>query len=317
MTAGLRSLFSLFLLMLLPLAVLADENTTSSSYLDQVKGYLTSGSTEKVNTSEDKPNRNERLVQENQAKKAEREKVTQLLLNRKEQLDKALQNNNIWAKIYSNYNTYLHLKDRQEKVENKITLLEKEGMLTESEKKELQGYQEEERTIVGKLQLLQEYKKNPFRELMKPAPIEEAPTLGNPIAIISALSFKKKLLSQQEEYNARYLSLKQIVDKFQEERKILEELLKLNPDNTRYQASLESVNRRLKTYEPVLEIFETTKNVYTKKVDEIKLKLRNDIKKEMEKTATIGGILLFFFALFLLGKFLAHRYMANNDRFYM
>jgi len=317
MTAGLRFLFSLFLLMLLPLAVLADENTTSSSYLDQVKGYLAPGSREKVNASEEKPNRNERLAQINRAKESEREKVTKLLLNRKEQLDKALQNNNIWSKIYSNYNTYLHLKDQQKKVEKKIALLEKEGMLTESEKKELQGYQEEERTIAGKLQLLQEYKKDPFRELMKPEPIEETPTLGNPIAIISALSFKKKLLSQQEEYGARYLSLKQIVDKFQEERKILEELLKFNPDNTHYQEALADVNGRLKTYEPVLEIFETTKNVYTKKIDEIKLKLRGEINKEMEKTATIGAILLFFFALFLLGKFLAHRYMADNDRFYM
>ena len=131
------------------------------------------------------------------------------------------------------------------------------------------------------------------------------------------MSYKKKLLTEQKEYNARYLSLKEIVDKLQEENKVIEELIKFNPDEEQYREMLAKVNDRLKIFAPVLEIFKTTQNVYMKKIDEIKLKLKREIKQEMEKSLSIGATLLFFFALFLLGRFLAHKYMSDNDRFYI
>jgi small-conductance mechanosensitive channel len=189
--------------------------------------------------------------------------------------------------------------------------------MTDKEERRLSSLKEQSKTIKGKLQLLDEYKEDPFRELLKPEPIGEAPTVGNPIAIISALSFQKKILSQQDEYNARYSSLSLIISKLKEEKNILKELIKLEPGSREYHEELEDVESKLKTYEPVLEIFETTRSVYTKKIDEIRLKLRSEIRKEIEKTMMIGAILLFFFALFLFGKFLVHRYMSGNDRFYM
>ena len=254
---------------------------------------------------------------EKRAKKEEKRSVVALLLQRKKQLDQELKKNNIWSKIYSNYHTYLFLKDEQKKLERKITFLERRGGLTDKERRELSSMKEDAKTIQGKLQLLQEYREDPFRELLKPEPTGEVPVVANPIGIITALSFKKKILSQQEEYNARYLSLGHIVEKLQEERKILQELIRFEVGSAEYHRMLADVNDKLKTYEPILEIFKTTIGVYTKKIDEIKLKLRSEIGKEIAKTGMIGGILLFFFALFLLGKFLAHRYMSTNDRFYM
>ncbi|MBL0722083.1 MAG: mechanosensitive ion channel, partial [Sulfurovum sp.] len=72
----------------------------------------------------------------------------------------------------------------------------------------------------------------------------------------------------------------------------------------------------LKTYTPILEIFKTTLNVYEKKIDEIKLQVSKDIKREIEKSASIGGVALFFLLFFLLGKFLVRKYMEDNDRYY-
>ncbi len=207
--------------------------------------------------------------------------------------------------------------DEKKELDSKISYLEKREYLTQKEEKNLESYREKEKTIAGKLLLLEEYKKDPFNEVIKPEAIEDIPAVSNPIAIITAISYKKKLLTEQEEYNARYLSLKQIVDKFQEESKVLEELIKLDPDTVQYQEMLVDINEKLKIFAPVLEIFKTTQNVYTKKVDEIKLKLKREINQEMEKSLSIGGMLLFFFAFFLLGKFLAHKYMSDNDRFYM
>jgi len=262
---------------------------------------------------------NDKKTEEESLSKEESEKkeLVKQLHKRKKKLDTELKKNNIWSKIYSNYHTYLFLKDTQKRVLKQIGLLHERKYMTDKEERRLSSLKEQSKTIKGKLQLLDEYKEDPFRELLKPEPIGEAPTVGNPIAIISALSFQKKILSQQDEYNARYSSLSLIISKLKEEKNILKELIKLEPGSREYHEELEDVESKLKTYEPVLEIFETTRSVYTKKIDEIRLKLRSEIRKEIEKTMMIGAILLFFFALFLFGKFLVHRYMSGNDRFYM
>jgi small-conductance mechanosensitive channel len=281
--------------------------------LENFKDIITSGLSPKTDNSKKKPKQNNKSSN----RWEDRKKTIDLLLQRKQELDESLKKNNIWAKIYSNYHTYLYLIDENKRTQEQIKSLEERINLTTKEREGLATLKSKAKTIAGKLQLLEEYKKDPFKELIKPAPLEDIPSVTNPIAIITAMSYKKKLLSEQEEFDNRYISLKQIVDKFQEESKILEELIKLDKTNEKYADKLKKVNEKLKVYKPVLDIFKTTKNVYTKKVDEIKLKLRREIKKEMSKTAVIGGILLFFFAIFLLGKFLAHKYMAENDRFYM
>ncbi len=240
-----------------------------------------------------------------------------LLLQRKNELDESLKKNNIWSKIYSNYHTFLHLTDEKKELDGKISSLEKREYTTQKQKKNLEVYKEKEKMIAEKLLLLEEYEKDAFSEVIKPELIDDIPVVSNPIAIITAISYRKKLLTEQEEYNSRYLSLNQIVDKFQEESKVLEELIKLNPNEEQYQEMLFSINDRLKIFVPVLEIFKTTKNVYTKKIDEIKLELKRVINQEMEKSLSIGAVLLFFFAFFLLGKFLVHKYMSDNDRYYM
>ncbi|RLA76967.1 MAG: mechanosensitive ion channel family protein [Epsilonproteobacteria bacterium] len=246
-----------------------------------------------------------------------KETTIKLLLDRKKELDKSLLHNNIWSKIYSNYHTYLYLIDEKKDINTKTTYLNSRFNLTDSEKAGLDILINKEKTIDGKLQLLEEYKKDPFKEIIKPEPLDDIPTVSNPIAIVTAISYEKKLLSEQEAYNARYFSLRQIVNKFQEEEKVLEELIKFDSENEEYKELLVDIHEKLKIFAPVLDIFKTTQSVYTKKIDEIKLKLRVEIKKEMEKTLSIGGIVLFFLALFFLGKFLAHRYMSDNDRFYM
>ena len=52
----------------------------------------------------------------------------------------------------------------------------------------------------------------------------------------------------------------------------------------KYQEELLDTKDKIATFAPVVEIFQTTQNVYTKKIDELTLNLRADIKKEMEKS---------------------------------
>ncbi len=316
----LRSLLLAFFL-IVPLcstAVTAEESTPLDQ-LKNIKEVITSGLSPDKKQNQKKPAVNDGNNEEEKeaVEEAKKSNTIKLLLQRKNELDESLKKNNIWSKIYSNYHTFLHLTDEKKELDGKISSLEKREYTTQKQKKNLEVYKEKEKMIAEKLLLLEEYEKDAFSEVIKPELIDDIPVVSNPIAIITAISYRKKLLTEQEEYNSRYLSLNQIVDKFQEESKVLEELIKLNPNEEQYQEMLFSINDRLKIFVPVLEIFKTTKNVYTKKIDEIKLELKRVINQEMEKSLSIGAVLLFFFAFFLLGKFLVHKYMSDNDRYYM
>ena len=238
------------------------------------------------------------------------------LMQEKEAIEKELLNNNIWSKIYSNYHTYQELKKHEETLNAKIKKLQKRKKLSKAQKKDLESLLEEKVTVTGKLRLLKEYENDPFKKFLTPPTIDPVPTVANPFAVINALSYREKLHSDQEEYKSRYQSLARIMEKLKEKRNTLKELTNLDKNNTTYKNELINTEDQIKTFTPVIDIFKTTQNVYTKKIDEIKYKLENDIQKEVERTMTIGAIILFFLFLLFLSKYLVRKYMSDNDRFY-
>ena len=244
------------------------------------------------------------------------EKINALLL-KKEALEKEIIDNNILSKIYSNYHTYEELKEEKEELNAKIRRLVKMKSLTQKQKKQLADHESEKVTLLSKLQLLKEYEKDPFEKFLTPPAIGDVPTVENPFAIIGALSFKEKLKSDKEEYNSRYHSLKVLMNKFEEGQIILKDLLRLDPENPKYIKGNEAVEDQIKTFIPVLEIFNTTQNVYSKKIDEIELNIKSDVNREIEKSMTTGSIILFFIFLLFFIKYLVKRYMSDNERFYI
>jgi small-conductance mechanosensitive channel len=246
----------------------------------------------------------------------ERDGRIQPILEKKKLLEKELLENNIWSKIYSNYHVYQELKKEEEALNGKINELNRIYERTDKEENALELAINQRDILRGKLALLKEYESNPFQKFLKPPEIGETPTVGNPFAVISAISYIKKLQSDQEEYTSRYTSLSEIMKKFQERETLLKQLVKLDSKNRAYRKELKETEEKIHTFMPVLEIFKTTHNVYDKKIDEIKLNLRLEIKKEIEKASVIGGIILFFILLIFLIKYLVRRYMSDNDRFY-
>ena len=258
-------------------------------------------------------------VEENRTIKKRSVDTLRHLIAEKKQLDTDLKENNIWSKIYSNYHIYKELKEQEILLEKKIGELEKlakKRRLNKKQKKILETLENEKKILVGKLQLLKEYEKDPFKKFLTPPEIGEVPHVGNPFAVISALSFQEKLNNDQKEYESRYASIKTVMDGLKEKEKILKALLVHNPKNDTYREELENTQDQIKTFIPVVEIFNTTQSVYTKKIDEIKLNLQAEIKKEIEKATTIGIIILIFLVLVFLIKYLVRRYMSDNERFY-
>jgi small-conductance mechanosensitive channel len=238
------------------------------------------------------------------------------LLAEKEKLNKELSDNNIWSKIYSNYHTYKELEKQQIALDAEIDRLEKIKQKTRAEKEALQNAHDNMITLLGKLQLLKEYEKDPFKKFLTPPEIAVVPKVDSPFALIGAVSYREKLQSDIEEYNNRYESLYHIVEKFKEKQIVLKKLLKLDPLNLDYINEQQDTIDQIKTFIPVLEIFKTTKNVYSKKIDEIELKLKNDIQREIQRTMTIGAIILLFIFLLFFIKFFVKKYMSEEESFY-
>ncbi|KIM12275.1 MAG: membrane protein [Sulfurovum sp. FS08-3] len=241
------------------------------------------------------------------------------LIKEKNKLDEDINENNIWLKIYSNYRTYEKLIAQNELIEKDIKRLENLKSLTNKQEKQLQDLQNEQRTVSGKLQLLKEYDKDPFEKILKHNDIGETPSVGNPIAILNAISYQKTLNSDRKEYQERYDSLEHIVNKIKEEMQVLQRIMELDDSNqslNTYHNQLNGLQRKLTTFEELLEIFKTTKNVYEKKIEEINLKLNSEIKREIQKTLTLLMAIFFFMIVLVILKLLTRRYMLDDDRAY-
>lgn len=194
-----------------------------------------------------------------------KKKIEQLLAE-KEVVDKELLENNIWFKIYSNYHTYKELVNQKRVLDGKIGLLEKRKKRSKKEEEELKQNKQESLTLSGKLQLLKEYESDPFKKFLTPPKIENVPTVENPLAIISAYSYQEKLHSDQIAYESKYESLKYVLNNLHKKKAIVKDLLILAPENKQYQKISKDLDEQIKTFTSVMEIFETTKNVYTKKI---------------------------------------------------
>lgn len=243
------------------------------------------------------------------------EEIDQLLLQKKA-LDKELIENSIWSKIYSNYHTYIQLKEQEIVLNEEIRRLTNVKKKSKEQKEALENAQNNKLTLLGKLQLLEEYEKDPFKKFLAPPDIDSIPHVGNPLAMIGALSYREKLRSDEKEYSSRYTSLISIMEKLKEKQIIIDKLLQLDPLNTEYLDAQKDIEDQIKTFIPVIEIFKTTENVYSKKIDEIEFNLKNEVQKEIERTLTIGAIILFFVFLLFIIKYLVKKYMSDNERFY-
>jgi small-conductance mechanosensitive channel len=274
--------------------------------------YADNNETNSTNES----NLSSQIFMEESKPDSETKKEIDLLIAKKNALDSSMKDNNMLSKVYSNYHTYKELADQKELLDNQIHILEDKYQQTDAEKKALEMLKGKRSIITGKLQLLKEYERDPFKKFLEPPEITDVPTVESPFSIIPALSYIKKLKSDLIEYENRYFLIEKLMKKLKKKEEHLKALLLYDTNNSQYKTELKDTTEQIKTFTPVLEIFKTTQNVYNKKIDEIILSLRADGKREMEKATSIGMIILVFIILILISKYLVRKYMADNDRFY-
>ena len=290
---------------------------TSSIYAEEESNNTTPRYTyeESVSTEKESNNTDTNVTLE-KGLNAKIQNEINILITKNQALDLRLKENNIWAKIYSNYHIYEELKSQKLHLDDQIIILDNKYQRTEAEEKAFEKLKGQRSILVGKLQLLKEYENNPFKKFLNPPEITDIPTVGNPFAIISVFSYTQKLESDELEYARRYESIQSVMEKLIEKELLLRKILLLDKNNTKYNEELLETEDKIKIFNPVVEIFKTTQNVYKKKIDETILNLKADAKREMEKATSIAMIIVFFVLFLLLVKYLVRRYMSDNDRFY-
>jgi small-conductance mechanosensitive channel len=230
-------------------------------------------------------------------------------------IDENIKENN-WIITHENYNNYQALNLKKNDIEYKVRRLEKKSSLTSEQKNKLQALKDELGGINNKLLLLGEYDNEPFKKLLSPNKIEAQPEITNPLGIFYAFSYQEKLRIDQKEFHDRYDSLSDLINDLETKKTVLESLIKTSKNNKENYKELEKTVKLIKIFKPLREIAETTKNVYDKKIYEIKSNLTDSIAKESKKLGIVGIIIGIFFALLLLSKYIARKYLTEVEKLY-
>ncbi len=232
-----------------------------------------------------------------------------------ETLDKDKDLNNEWTKTYSAYITHQKLLDRQKDIKNKILKLKSLKSLTKKQKKRLAALEKENKILKDKINLIKNFDIDPFKKFIEPPKLDNVPNISNPFAIIGGYSYLKELDNEKQEYINRYDALIQTIQKLKQKQELLSKILKITNSKLDKQ-HLDIVNKELKKLLTIKDIFSTTKDVYLKKADEVKISIDNSIKREIEKAVKTIVIASIFLFIFIGLKYLTNKYLSDKDSFY-
>ncbi len=229
------------------------------------------------------------------------------LVKEKQALESRLGEDNIFRKIYSNYETYNRLQSRLERIRQDLREAPKDTA------KHAQLLEQKE-LLEGQTKLLQEYAKNPFHKLIQPKEIENKLEITNPFSIITALSYLKQLESEKESYINRYENLRSLIKALKEKVEILH---RLAIRDTRYLSEAGELKDEIDTYNQLLKTYTITKDVYLKELSERTIEIEKEVQQEFERLVVLLLILLGIYIIVALIKQAMKRYISDNERFYL
>jgi small-conductance mechanosensitive channel len=227
-----------------------------------------------------------------------------------EKIEGELKNSTMHAR-YNNHQTYLEIEKHLKEIKKEM---KKAKQLRQ--KKALADLTVKYKSLENQLDLLGDFKEEPFIELTKPNEIPEPPKVDTPFDIFSGFTYVKLLKKDRDEYSDKLNALLVLLDRLEEQKRELQALEKLY-DNDARKEQLASVMAELEHVSNTYELARTTNEIYQQKVNDSILKTTNEIKAQMKKLLNIiiiiGVILLFSFLL----KYFAKKTISDNERYYM
>lgn len=217
---------------------------------------------------------------------------------------------NILLKRYSNYNSY-------SKISNELADL-KENLKRKTNISDEQTYQMHNKIRVkeNELELIDEYKGSPIGGLINPPEIEKYENITNPFGIINALSQIKKLENNKKTFKTLESDIDYLTTKLDEELLLYLELFNLD-QKPEYKEKITFLDKEKKDFEMVLEIVTTTEEVYTRKIEQVILEIKNQISQQVQKMVVIFIIIIILSIIAFLVKLALKRYFSQNENYYM
>ncbi|WP_456401829.1 mechanosensitive ion channel domain-containing protein [Hydrogenimonas sp.] len=231
------------------------------------------------------------------------------------QIDQKLEQESVWQKIYANHLAYIDMEEKIRKIERRIKAYKRKG--PSRYRTAIRDLEAQKLKLREQLDLLKDYRTNPFKTLIRPEEVKEVPSVTNPVAIINAFSFIKQLDEQKSRFEYEVGTLKNFIDLLNRKIAILKDILEAEPGRKELQDELNRTMKEVDEAEDALSLHQTALIVYRKKVDEVRLRLTEQIKQQAKKAGTIGATVLILLLFVLLFKWLVKRTITDNERFYM
>ena len=232
-----------------------------------------------------------------------------VLLSKIEKMDSSLKDN-ILLKRYSNYLSY-------RKISTELALLKKSVNKKKNADEELiyQLYNKI-RVKENELELIAEYKGSPIGGFINPPEIEKYDEISNPFGIINALSQIKKLEDNKKVFNNLEKDISDLTVKLADELFLYLELFNLE-QKSEYKERITFLDKQKKDFNMVLEIVSTTEEVYTRKIEQVILEIKNQISEQIQKSLVIFIIIVVLSFLAFLLKLALKKYFSQNESYYM
>ena len=168
----------------------------------------------------------------------------------------------------------------------------------------------------NELELISEYKDSPIGKLINPPEIEKYEEISNPFGIINALSYKKRMKEHIAEYEQVVTEVDTLVNLLDRKSILYLDLYNLEPKE-KYNEVITFLDEQKKDFIMVLEIVETTSEVYNRKLERVILETDNQIAEQVSKTFIILLSIALVFVVSFLIKMALKKYFSQNESFYM
>lgn len=232
------------------------------------------------------------------------------LQNRLKELDKKIElDNNIWLKKYANFAAYNEINSEVNSIQKELKNTQKNNTI------KITNLTHQLETLQRQQELLDEYKNNPFKELIEKPQIADIPHITNPIAIISGVSFIKSLQNQKNILKKNQESLEGLLKELDKKYSILKQMSLLTKSKDLQKDLYETQTQRLE-FQSAKNILDTTIDIFSKDSDDIINKLSGQIKTQVFKLIYIGLAILISIGLALMLKVFVRRYIQDNERAY-
>ncbi len=257
---------------------------------------------------------NQTLVEQKLQEKRDKRKAT-IMLSLERTVSELEKEGVLWQKSYDSYKTYLEVLTELKTVRTQIDKLSKNGSSFEA-RDELNALEPRAQILANQINLLQGEGKSPFKKLLIPDELPEAPEVTNPLAIFTALSYIKIIEGKVSEYLQRESNLREYIIILRKKARLSAELSVLTKSKQDEAVSLEDMHK-LTMFEGALETVRKTSVVYAQRIDAVETQVQKEIKAQTLKLFNLGIIVLILFVLFFLAKLAIKKYITDNERIYM